>query len=88
MAETIEIRGHEVEIDQAPMKSWAAFKLFRAIEESDSVFSKADATFELCRMVSGLGAEELAELCGGESADMDDILGVSLEIIKAATPKN
>lgn len=88
MAETVEIRGHEVEIDQAPMKTWAAFNLFRNIEESESVFAKADATFALCEMVSGLGAEQLVSLCGGENADMEEVLGFALEIIKAATPKN
>lgn len=88
MAETTEIRGIEFTIDHDAMKTWKAFNLFRRIDESGSVFEKADATFALCEMVCGKGAEDLVGLCGGDDADMDEVLGFALEIIKAATPKN
>ena len=88
MAEVVEIRGTEVTIDPAAMRTWKAFNLFRAIEESESVFEKSDATFQLCEMVSGMTEAQIVGKCGGEDADMDDVLGFALEIVKSATPKN
>lgn len=87
MAKT-DIRGHEVEIDEAPMKTWAAFNLFRSMEEAETVFSKADAAFKLCGMVSGLSEEDIVGICGGETADMGEVIGFALDVVKAAAPKN
>lgn len=88
MSETVEIRGTEVSVDPAAMKTWKAFHLFRAIEESESVFAKADAAFELTEMVSGLTEADIVERCGGETADIDAVLGFALDVVKAASPKN
>lgn len=88
MAETVEIRGTEVSVDPAAMKTWKAFHLFRAIEESESVFEKADVAFELTEMVSGLTEADIVERCGGETADMDAVLGFALDVVKTASPKN
>ena len=87
-ATTIEVRGDELTIDPAVMETWAAFKLLRDLDTADDAFAKADATFRLAELVSGLTESDIAERCGGDQADACAVVEYALEIIKAATPKN
>lgn len=85
---TAEIRGHEVEIDENAAKSWKAYKLFRSFERAENDFDKGDVALALAELFTGLDADAVAGLCGGDSAPVEDVLGFAAEIIAAAIPKN
>lgn len=85
---TAEIRGHKVEIDENAAKSWKAYKLFRSFERAESDFDKGDVALELAELFTGLDADAIAALCGGDSAPVEEVLGFTSEVIAAAIPKN
>ena len=86
---TIKVRGDEVTVDPSVLEEWAAFEAMAALE-SDQVSSmgKAQATFDLAELVSGLTKDDIVGRCGGPTAKTADVIGYALEVIQGATPKN
>ena len=83
------INGVEVNIDAEAAKSWAAFKIMRALNSEDvDSFAKMDAALKYAQLVSGLDEDAIVEIAGGADAGVEAVFQVVAQIIQAASPKN
>ena len=86
---TDEIRGHAYTIEDTAFRSWAAFELIAVVsDDKQTPFDRAGSMFKLVELVTNLKKADVIEIAGGESASVDDVLGVLAEIIAKIAPKN
>ena len=88
-APAVVINGHDIHVDTAKASTWGAFRHLRILndEDADGV-AKLDAALGYAALVSDLDPDAIAEIAGGDTAQMADVIGVAAQIIAAATPKN
>lgn len=84
----INIDGMEVQIDtKAIHSSWKVFRLGTQVEEGD--FAQNIGTMmEIIENITNVNEAMIVEHCGGDSATIEDVMGVVTKILTEATPKN
>lgn len=86
-ANTVEINGHELTIDEQARNSWAMFDIICEIG-TDFDQTKMPQAFRLIELCCGVDKDEFIEICGGEKTPYDEVLANIAAVFAAIVPKN
>lgn len=85
---SIEVRGHEMDVDMEYVGSWAALSLMRRLGGGADQFEQLDLSFEFIERATGCDEAAIVEMAGGEDAPAAEVIGFAAEVIQAINPKN
>lgn len=84
----LDVEGLAVTVDTVKAGSWEAFKLLRAAQGADDDFGKFDATIALMEYATDQTIDDVVRHCGGEDAQMLDVVRIVSQIVAGCYPKN
>lgn len=83
----IDVDGVTLTVDTVKATGWHVFNILRRFYATDG-FEKLDYAFELIEYTTGIDADALVSMLGGEDAPYEQMLETIANIVVAITGKN
>lgn len=83
----VTVDGLEVAINEKRIKSWQAFKIVSKLNGEFNM-DTAQLMFEFISYVTDCDEAAIVEHCGGEDAQLEDVVRTAAQIINECYPKN
>lgn len=85
---TVEVEGVEFSVIAEKLGGWHVFNLLREVRTADDDYAKVSILLEIACYITGMTEDEFISACGGDDAQVSQVVSIATGLITQAYPKN